>query len=67
MSERIDLAEPVFAICERLGLHPNNVARLDIYPFRTVATVYKERDGKKYTDESGDPVTEIVELETRTV
>jgi hypothetical protein len=62
----INVETPLRDLCARLGLEYTNVARLDITPGRTVATVYKERNGKKYClDGTSEAAVEVIEVETR--
>lgn len=62
-AERIDIIEPLFEICERLGLEPNLVAKLVITPRNATATIYRTRkDGSKYLD----PVTTDAATRTET-
>lgn len=56
MSERVDIHEPIFEICRRLGLEPANVAEIIFHPRDLTATVYETRDGKKFL-ENGEAVT----------
>lgn len=63
---RIDLSAPVTAICERLGLDPNQVGRIDIHPATVTAEVYLERDGKKYITDDGNAAIERRSFKVRT-
>ena len=60
--ERIDLHDPIFNICDRLGLKPNFVRRIDFYPSEVIAEVYlPNENGAKHID----PETGGVAFETK--
>ena len=64
MTDRVDIAEPINEICERLGLAPKRVGRLDIKPGHLTATVYRVNDkGDKYLDDTGEPAVETREFD----
>lgn len=46
MSEHIDIEQPIREICERLGVDPNYVARLDISPTKVDVTLYRGSEGR---------------------
>lgn len=53
MTSRIDIHAPVFDLCERLGLTPEDVCRFEITPRSVAATVYKtSTNGTKYREPS---------------
>jgi hypothetical protein len=56
MTDPINIHDPIWEICRRLGLEPTNVAEITFRPLDVTATVYKTNaDGAKYleTDEDG--------------
>ena len=59
-----DLIEPITEICQRLGLNPNHVRRLDLHAAEHRATVeiyLLNEHGKHYINDDGEPA-----IETRT-
>jgi hypothetical protein len=68
MTDRIDIHDPLAAICAILDLEPRLVSEMTITPTEAVATVYLTReDGKKYiVVESGEPATETLRFKVRT-
>lgn len=51
MTDRIDIADPLAEICERLGLEPRFVGTLTIAAGEATALVYRRNEnGAKYID-----------------
>lgn len=68
MTDRINIHQPIYDICGRLGLVPTNVAELVFRPRTVTATVYVlNEQGAKYVDPAtGQPPTETREFEVTT-
>lgn len=65
--EPIDIANPLVELCHRLGLKPQNVACLVIFPRKVEATVYLLKDGnEKYLRHDGEPATAVQRFEVST-
>lgn len=62
MSDKIDVHNEVQSICDKLGLEPERVLRLDMYPFEFVVEVAKlNDDGAKFIDEeTNEPAKEVL-------
>jgi hypothetical protein len=59
--KRINLHDPIYEICARLGLEPTRCTRLDIRPGKTTVEILKTNaNGKPYVD----PATEEAATET---
>ena len=74
-SQVYNISDEVTQICQKLGLYPSNVGRIDIYPsaLRAEVLVFElNEDGKKYvvTDEAderyGQAATRTVTFRVRT-
>jgi len=73
MSEPIDIHDPVFEICERLGLIPELVGELildlTITPRKITATTYVTggaTDSKRINTETGNPITQTTDFRVLT-
>lgn len=68
-SQVYNISDEVTQICQKLGLYPSNVGRIDIYPsaLRAEVLVFNlNDDGKKYVDMDPDS-EQYGEASTRTV
>lgn len=66
--DAINLHDPVFDICDRLGVKATSVLHIDLRPDTATLTIAKENErGHKYVDEkTGDIATEKRSFTVRT-
>jgi hypothetical protein len=66
LTDRIDIADPIREICERLGLQPSDVGRLDITPLECKAEIFLNNAyGSKYIAADGGVAKETRTLEVQ--
>jgi hypothetical protein len=67
MSNKINIHDQVYGICNALGLEATFVKELKITPRTVIADVYLKNDnGSKYVTENGDAAIEVHEFEVVT-
>lgn len=51
MTDRINIHDPIFELCHRLGLEPTSVKEITFRPNDVTATIYKtDENGSKYLE-----------------
>jgi hypothetical protein len=70
VTDRIDIHDPIWELCDRLGLEPESVAQIIFKPDRVIAKVFlRNEHGSIYlreTDEGRAAASEIHEFLVRT-
>jgi hypothetical protein len=66
--DRINLHAPIYELCDRLGIDPNNVGRVNFFPDRCEVMMFRLLDnGAKYVDlDRNVPAVEWREFKVRT-
>jgi hypothetical protein len=65
---RINLHDPIYKLCELLGIDPNNVGRVNFFPDRCEVMQFRlNENGEKFVDLERDlPAVEWSDFKVRT-
>ena len=64
MTEPINMREPIWEICRRVGVDPEQVAELNLTPAVLTVTVFKRNDNHRfYVEDDGEIAKEVLTFE----